>query len=220
MHVAMHLPHAFKKLIYSVFQPVPEQLIIFTRYPEAGKAKTRLISALGEAGAAALHRQMTERTIAQARLLQDRRAVSICVYFTGGTLAQMQHWLGYDLEYQPQHSGDLGERLSQAFQTAFEQGAESVIAIGTDCPSLSSEMLALAFSDLEVNSVVIGGATDGGYYLIGLNQFVPDIFQAIQWSTEIVYQQTLEIVKRLGLTIAEMPVLHDIDRPEDLQYLT
>lgn len=192
-----------------------QQLIVFTRYPEAGKAKTRLIPALGEVGAAELHRQMTETTIAKCRFLN----CPICVYFTGGTLAQMQDWLGHDLAYQPQHSGDLGDRLTHAFQTAFAQGAKSAIAIGTDCPGLNSEILALAFSNLETHAVVMGGATDGGYYLIGLNQFVPDIFQNIQWSTEIVLQQTLEIVKRLELSIAELPVLNDIDRPEDLQYL-
>jgi uncharacterized protein len=192
-----------------------EQLIIFTRYPEAGKAKTRLIPALGEVGAAELHRQMTEATIAKCRLLNR----PICVYFTGGTLEQMQHWLGHDLEYQPQHSGDLGERLTHAFQIAFDQGAKSAIAIGTDCPGLNSQILESAFLNLKTHSVVIGSATDGGYYLIGSSQFVPDIFQNIHWSTEIVFQQTLEIVKRLGLSIAELPVLNDIDRPEDLQYL-
>lgn len=211
---------AFEKLIYSVFQFVQAQLIIFTRYPEAGKAKTRLIPALGEAGAAELHRQMAERTIAQARLLHDRHSISICVYFTGGSLAQMQHWLGYDITYQPQPSGNLGDRLTHAFQTAFDRGATSAIAIGTDCPGLNAEILESAFFHLQSHAVVIGGAADGGYYLIGSNHFVPDLFQAIQWSSEIVFQQTLAIVQRLGLSIAELPVLNDIDRPEDLKYLT
>ncbi|BAS57439.1 conserved hypothetical protein [Leptolyngbya boryana IAM M-101] len=195
---------------------VQEQLIVFTRYPEAGKAKTRLIPALGEVGAAELHRQMTERTIEKCRSL----TCQLCIHFTGGTLEQMQDWLGYDLCYYPQHSGDLGDRLTHAFQTAFDQGAKSAIAIGTDCPNLTSEILALAFSNLKTHPITIGGATDGGYYLIGCNRFVPDVFQNIQWSTDIVFQQTIEIVKRLGLSIAELPILHDIDRPEDLQYLT
>ncbi|MCU0550101.1 MAG: TIGR04282 family arsenosugar biosynthesis glycosyltransferase [Leptolyngbya sp. Prado105] len=193
-----------------------EQLIVFTRYPEAGKAKTRLIPALGATRAAELHRQMTEKTIAKSRTLN----LPISIHFTGGTLAQMQHWLGSDLVYYPQRSGDLGDRLTDAFQIAFDQEAKSAIAIGTDCPELTPEILALAFSNLKTEDVTLGGATDGGYYLIGLNRFVPDVFQNIQWSTEIVFQQTVEIVKRLGLSIAELPTLHDIDRPEDLQYLT
>lgn len=198
---------------------VQEQLIIFTRYPEAGKAKTRLIPALGEVGAAELHRRLTEATIAEARQLQIVRSVSICVYFAGGTIAQMQDWLGHDLEYHPQHSGDLGARLTHAFQTAFDSGAKSAIAIGTDCPDLTSEVLTLAFSKLENHYLVIGAATDGGYYLIGLSEFVPSVFQNITWSTEVVFQQTLEIAKQLKLSIAFLPTLSDVDRPEDLRLL-
>ncbi|MGG6269758.1 TIGR04282 family arsenosugar biosynthesis glycosyltransferase [Leptolyngbya sp. AN03gr2] len=193
-----------------------QQLIIFTRYPEAGKAKTRLIPALGEVGAAELHRRMTESTIAKVRNLEN---VSICVYFTGGTIQQMQDWLGDDLEYQLQPSGDLGDRLIHIFQTMFDRGARSVIAIGTDCPDLTSEILTLAFTQLKTHHLSIGKATDGGYYLIGLDQLIPDVFQNIAWSTDVVFQQTLEIVKRLDLSIAFLPVLNDVDRPEDLQYL-
>lgn len=196
-----------------------EQLIIFTRYPEAGKAKTRLIPALGEVGAAELHRRMTEATIAESRKLQTIRSVSICVYFTGGSLAQMQDWLGHDLEYRSQHSGDLGERLIHAFQTAFDRGAKSVIAIGTDCPDLTSKLLTFAFSELENHCLSIGAATDGGYYLIGLSKFIPSVFQNIAWSTSVVFEQTLEIAKRLDWSIAYLPTLNDVDRPEDLRLL-
>lgn len=200
----------------SIFLFVQKQLIIFVRYPEAGMAKTRLIPALGEIGAAELYRQMAESTIAEVRKLQD---VSICVYFTGGSIQQMQDWLGNDLEYQVQPSGDLGDRLIHAFQLMFDRGAESVIAIGTDCPDLTSEILTLAFTQLRTHHLSIGAATDGGYYLIGLDQLIPDIFQNIAWSTDIVFEQTLEIVKRLNLPIAFLPTLNDIDRPEDLRYL-
>lgn len=188
-------------------------LIIFTRYPEPGKAKTRLIPALGAAGAAELHRQMTESTIAKARSLPN---IEIAVYFTGGSLAQMQHWLGHDLAYRLQHSGDLGDRLIAAFQTEFDRGAQFVVAIGTDCPDLTSEILASAFEQLTTHPVAIGAATDGGYYLIGLNQPISDIFCNITWSTSVVFEQTLKIAERLNLTIAYLPTLMDIDRPEDL----
>ncbi|MBE9012341.1 TIGR04282 family arsenosugar biosynthesis glycosyltransferase [Pseudanabaenaceae cyanobacterium LEGE 13415] len=192
---------------------VQEQLIIFTRYPEAGKAKTRLIPALGDVGAAELHRQMTESTIAEVRKLEN---VSICVYFTGSSIEQMQDWLGDNLEYQLQPSGDLGDRLIHIFQTMFDRGARSVIAIGTDCPDLTSEIIMQAFAQLKTHHLSIGAATDGGYYLIGLDQLIPDVFQNIAWSTDVVFQQTLEIVQRLELSIAFLPTLHDVDRPEDL----
>ncbi|PSB17769.1 glycosyltransferase [Phormidesmis priestleyi ULC007] len=192
-----------------------KHLIIFTRYPKPGKAKTRLIPALGAAGAAALHRQMAEHTVSQARLLQGD--VDIDVLFVGGDRAQMQDWLGHDLHYHPQSVGDLGDRITHAFQSAFDRGAKFVVAIGTDCPDLDASLLTLAFQKLVTHDLVIGSATDGGYYLIGLHYPIPDLFQNITWSTSIVYQQTIAIAEKLQLSIANLPMLSDIDRPEDLE---
>jgi uncharacterized protein len=192
-------------------------LIIFTRYPEPGKAKTRLIPALGAEGAAALHRQMAEQTLTEVRYLQNLRAVAVEIRFSGGDRAQMQAWLGEDLDYSPQHVGNLGDRLSQAFQDAFDRGAKSVITIGTDCPDLDASLMAIAFEKLQTHDLVLGAAADGGYYLIGLRQFVPDLFVGIAWSTAIVLQQTVAIGEKLGYSIAYLPTLNDIDRPEDLK---
>jgi rSAM/selenodomain-associated transferase 1 len=191
-------------------------LIIFTRYPEPGKAKTRLIPALGAEGAAALHRQMVEQTLTEVRHLQKLRSVAVEVRFSGGDRAQMQAWLGENLSYSPQHSGDLGDRLSQAFQSAFDRGANAVIAIGTDCPDLDASLLTIAFEKLQSHDLVLGAATDGGYYLIGLRHFVSDLFFGIAWSTSVVFQQTVAIAERLECSIAYLPTLSDVDRPEDL----
>ncbi len=193
-------------------------LIIFTRYPTPGQAKTRLIPALGAEGAAALHRQMAEYTVSQARLLRED-AVNIDVRFAGSDRAQMQTWLGSDLGYQAQSSGDLGDRMSDAFQSAFDRGAKRVVTIGTDCPDLHHSLLTSAFQKLTTHGLVIGSATDGGYYLIGLCSMIPDLFQNINWSTSIVYQQTITIAEKLNLSIATLPVLSDVDRPEDLEKL-
>ena len=195
-----------------------KHLIIFTRYPEPGQAKTRLIPALGAEGAAALHRKMAEYTVSQARLLRDD-AVDIEVRFAGGDRAQMQTWLGSDLDYHPQSAGDLGDRMSDAFQSAFDRGAKRVVTIGTDCPDLNHSLLVSAFQTLITNDLVIGSATDGGYYLIGLRYMIPDLFQNITWSTSIVYQQTIATADQLKLSIANLPMLSDVDRPEDLEKL-
>jgi uncharacterized protein len=195
-----------------------ERLLIFTRYPEAGRTKTRLIPALGAEGAAQLQRQMTEHTIAQVQAEFDR---SIQIWFTGGsslteTLQQMQSWLGATFDYQPQGAGDLGARLAAAFQTAFGAGMQRVVAIGTDCPQLSGEILEQAFQALHQHELVLGAATDGGYYLIGLSRFVPKLFVEIAWGTETVYRQTVAIARQFDLSIADLPPLTDVDRPEDL----
>ena len=196
-----------------------ERLIIFTRYPEAGKAKTRLIPLLGADGAAGLHRQMTEYTISQVREVQKNRFVSVEVYFTGSAYASFQNWLGSDLVYQPQGEGDLGLRMSQAMKSAFANGMDSAIIIGTDCPSLNALLIAQAFEYLDQHDLILGPATDGGYYLIGLRRLIPELFIGINWGTSLVFQQTVEIANSLKLTVAYLTPLSDIDRPEDLAKL-
>lgn len=191
-------------------------LIIFSRYPEPGKTKTRLIPALGAEGAATLHRQMTAHTLAEARELQRACALSVEVHFAGGNHQQMQTWLGAELIYRQQSEGDLGDRLAAAFATAFAAGMTRVIIIGTDCPDLHSAILLQAFQALTQHDLVLGPAQDGGYYLIGLQRLFPELFVGVSWGTASVRQQTVEIAKALDLAIAFLPLLSDIDRPEDL----
>jgi uncharacterized protein len=190
-------------------------LIIFTRYPEPGKTKTRLIPALGEDGSAQLHRRMAEHTVKQARSL----SCAIEVWYVGGSEELMQDWLGKDLWYREQPAGDLGDRMCGAFRSAFEQGYQSVMIVGTDCPGLTTDFMAQGFASLQNYMVTIGPAIDGGYYLIGLQQLVPELFQGITWSTATVFSETLAITDRLQLPTHLLPSLSDIDLPADLQYL-
>ncbi|HEY9852963.1 MAG TPA: TIGR04282 family arsenosugar biosynthesis glycosyltransferase [Leptolyngbyaceae cyanobacterium] len=194
-------------------------LIVFTRYPEPGKTKTRLIPVLGAEGAANLHRQMAEYAIAQAKQLTSSHQVSVEVHFTGGNLNLMRSWLGNDIIYQPQIEGDIGLKMSAAFKAAFNQNINYVSIIGSDCPKLNYQLISQAFDSLLQHDLVIGPATDGGYYLIGLSRFIPELFKGINWSTAEVFQQTIEIAARLNLSVAYLPKLSDIDRPEDLAIL-
>ncbi len=193
-----------------------ECLVIFTRYPEPGKTKTRLIPVLGAEGAASLQRQMTEQTIAKTKALQCERQISIAVYFSDGSQPLMENWLGTSVVYRRQSDGDLGTRMAVAFQTELEAGAQSVVIIGTDCPDLTIEILTQAFEALKQHDLVVGPAADGGYYLIGLRRLLPELFVGVSWGTSQVRQQTVEIAQSLDLAIAFLPLLNDIDRPEDL----
>ena len=195
---------------------ISEKLIIFTRYPEPGKTKTRLIPVLGKAGAANLHRLMAQRTIARALSLQKSRRLSVEIHHTGGSQQQMEDWLGTDLIYQNQIDGDLGARMTAAFQNSFDSGVDKVAIIGTDCPDLKAEILAQAFDRLSDRDLVLGPAKDGGYYLIGLRRSIPELFDGINWGTSEVFASTRAIAQNLGLNIAVLPILADIDRPEDL----
>jgi uncharacterized protein len=193
-----------------------ECLIVFTRYPIPGKTKTRLIPALGAAGAANLHRQMTEHTLAQVRQLRAD-SVAIAIHYAGATTdRELADWLGADLVYRAQGDGDLGERMARSIKIAVQAGYERVIIIGTDCPGLTTDILRLAFEQLHDRDVVLGPAIDGGYYLIGMQRLIPELFLEISWGTSVVRQQTIEIATKLGLSMGDLPLLADIDRPEDL----
>ena len=193
--------------------------MIFCRYPVPGEAKTRLIPALGAEGAARLHRRITEYTVASARAARKADGLNdlgITVCHTGARQRNFKAWLGSDLHYELQPSGDLGVRLQQAFKTAFRKGVKSAIAVGSDIPDLTSEILCQARENLRDHDIVLGPAADGGYYLIGMKSLHPELFFAIDWGTAQVYEQTRDRIKRLGLNLADLPLLNDMDRPEDL----
>ena len=194
-----------------------DRLIIFTRYPEPGKAKTRLIPALGAEGAAAIHQQMADHTLRQVQALQFQHPVCVEVRFAGGNRDLMQRWLGTDLMYTVQGEGDLGDRMARSFQSAFNSGVDRALIIGTDCPDLNASLLEQAFCELEHHDLVLGPASDGGYYLIGMRYLIPQLFIDIAWSTATVLERTLAIAEQLNLAVALLPVLSDVDYPADLE---
>ena len=193
-----------------------ERLIVFTRYPEPGKTKTRMMPILGAEGAARLQRQLTENTLSQVKKLAASHPLSIEVHFTGSSEQLMRDWLGSDWSYQQQAEGDLGERMASAFATSFAAGMTRVVTIGIDCPDLKAPLMEQAFEELRQYDLVLGPAEDGGYYLIGLKRMVKELFEGISWGTSQVRQQTVEIAEQLDLKVALLPLLKDIDRPEDL----
>jgi uncharacterized protein len=185
------------------------RLVLFTRYPVSGAAKTRLISALGGDGAAAVHKTLTERTVATLRQVgQDEHAIEI--YYTGATEEAFAGWLGDDLHYVLQAEGDLSDRLLAALDPA------PVIFFGSDTPDLSAAHIDAAIMALESCDVAIGPADDGGYYLIALAGPYAQLFDDIRWSSEHTLADTLARARDSGLTAELLETLHDCDRPEDL----
>ena len=193
-----------------------DRLIIFTRYPEPGKTKTRLIPVLGPEGAADLHRKMVNSTLTWARQLKSNSAVSLEVRYEGGDEHPIRRWLGSDIPCCPQGNGDLGVRMAQAFNEAFSAGMGRVIIVGTDCPGLTGSLVQTACEALLDNDVVLGPAKDGGYYLIGLRKPMPQLFGGIPWGTVEVLPKTLGIAADLKLQVFLLESLEDVDRPEDL----
>ncbi len=193
-----------------------EQLIIFARLPEPGRSKTRLIPAFGAERASEIYRRLANDTLALVRSFSSTRRCVASVFFSGGNEFDMGEAFGHDLTYLPQRSDTLGSRLIHANEHAFSLGASRVVTIGTDCNQLTEDHLAKAFDALEFHDVVIGPATDGGYYLIGTNHFQPLLFEGIAWGTDQVFSKTVEIARKSQQRIAKLEPLGDVDFPEDV----
>ena len=193
-------------------------LIVFTRLPQPGKAKTRLIPLLGAEGAADLQRRMTLQTVGRAwatcASLPETRLI---IAHEGGTTREMRGWLG-PLCFHKQPQGDLGARLIHAMRMAHSQGAQKIVIIGTDCPDLTEEHLSAAFAMLDESEVVLGPAHDGGYYLIGMREPQPCLFEAIPWSTSEVLDVTQQRARTSGLSLSTLPPLADVDEPADVTH--
>ncbi|MEP2102499.1 MAG: TIGR04282 family arsenosugar biosynthesis glycosyltransferase [Parasphingorhabdus sp.] len=182
------------------------RLVLFTRYPVPGSAKTRLIPALGPDGAAAAHKRLTERTVKTLKHTGQR----VEIRYSGGNAKAFARWLGSDLSYVPQVKGDLTDRLLAAIDPA------PVVFLGSDTPDLTADHVNAAIDALQKSDVVIGPADDGGYYLIGIAKPYPFLFQDIRWSTEHVMPDTLDHLRARDIGFEMLETLHDCDRPEDL----
>ncbi|OON70217.1 TIGR04282 family arsenosugar biosynthesis glycosyltransferase [Hymenobacter sp. CRA2] len=190
-----------------------EHLLIFARYPELGKVKTRLAAGLGPDAALAAYRQLLFHTQATVMPLPTGRTLWLAAT---PPLGAAPLWPGVPQRVQPA-TPDLGQRMEHAFEEAFDAGALRVVIIGTDCPQLSTDLLTEAFQLLHTHDVVLGPAHDGGYYLLGLSQPRAELFSGIKWSTATVLRDTRAIAERAGLSVALLPMLQDVDTAEDWQ---
>lgn len=179
-------------------------IALFARYPTAGEAKTRLAPLLGDAGAAKVHRHLVERTLVTMR----ESRLPFAVHHTGARPADFASWLGDDVPLVDQGLGDLGARLARVEAPA--------ILLGADIPALTADHLRAAAQALEEVPVAIGPASDGGYYLLGFTQAVPQLWQDMPWGTDAVLAETVRRLDALGIAYRLLEELADCDRPEDL----
>lgn len=198
-----------------------EHLMVFTRYPQPGATKTRLIPVLGPGGAADLQRDMTEHIVAVLRQPAIRNRIRSQIRYAGGDADRMRQWLGAGFQYRRQGSGDLAARMERALRDAFREGADRAAIIGCDIPGISPDLLLEAFDRLGRTDLVLGPARDGGYYLVGLQRgsqqgALPALFEDICWGTGRVLGATLQRACALGLDFELLEELADVDRPEDL----
>jgi rSAM/selenodomain-associated transferase 2/rSAM/selenodomain-associated transferase 1 len=194
-----------------------DRLILFGRYPVPGRTKTRLIPLLGAARAADFQRDLTERILRTDRVAARGRPVDIEACFEGGSPAKLQRWLGPNLIFSEQSSGDLGERMKFAFLEAFQQGAQHVLLHGTDIPDLTTHHIDEAFHALKSHDLVLGPSTDGGYWLIGLRK-PADLFDGMDWGTSSVFDKTVAAAREQGLSLHVLSPLTDMDTGEAVKH--
>lgn len=186
------------------------RIVVFAKAPVPGRVKTRLIPALGAQGAAALAREMLERTIEEA--LATGLAVELC----GEPDAAGWHEARPGLVLTAQEGGGLGERLARAAERALGEGP--VLLVGADCPELDRGRLRAAAETLEDHDAILHPAQDGGYALLGLRRFERSVFEGIDWSTAAVAEQTIRKIEALGWSLRVGDILRDVDEPEDLRH--
>lgn len=196
------------------------RIIVFAKAPRPGLAKTRLIPALGAAGAAALAARMLAHTLDQA-LASGVGAVELCAAPAPGDAMWQGVELPEGLALTAQGEGDLGARMARAMQRAGEadESCAGVLLIGTDCPALDAACLRRAANALSETDAVIVPTADGGYALLGLRRFDASLFADLAWSTPTVAATTLARLEMLGWSCTRLPLMLDIDEPADLVHL-
>lgn len=192
------------------------QLSVFAKYPAPGTVKTRLAAAIGAEPAAALARAMLICTLDRFASVSGRPTIT---YAPPDRIREFQSLVGDRWQLTPQSTGDLGQRLANHFDSAFASGAEAVVVIGADSPTLPVAYVDDAFRQLANAAVVLGPSDDGGYYLIGAIRETPPVFANIDWSTPRVWSQTVDQLQSAGISYSVLPQWHDIDDATDLARL-
>lgn len=184
-------------------------ILIFQKNAELGKVKTRLAKDVGNESALEIYNQLCELTHEVCKEVP----VDKHLYFS--SFIPEIHPTEPSYFFHIQKGEDLGERMSNAFGEMFRKGYQKLLIIGTDCPEISTQLLLEAFSLLEESEVVLGPAEDGGYYLLGMGRYFPQLFQNIHWSTSEVVNQTKNILESGNISYRLLPVRTDIDTLED-----
>lgn len=209
-------------LRYGYRPRAPAAVAVMAKAPQPGLAKTRLIPALGAAGAARAQRQFTLQTLGTVQAAQLGRLTLWCAPDVGHRFfrALRQRW---GVVCRPQPAGDLGERMAAAVQAHFAHQPQCpLILVGTDCPALTAAHLQQVADALQSFDAALIPAEDGGYVLLGLRQPCPAVFADMRWSTPAVLELTRDRLRAAGATWRELPALWDVDEPADwdrLQHL-
>lgn len=196
----------------------PVHVLVFGRSPVAGRAKTRLIPALGAAAAARIYGLLLRHALATA---MAARLDAVELWVDGEPVAEEVHAIASDAgaAVRLQQGVDLGARMHHALTTILAAGALPLL-MGSDVPALTPAMLRQGAAWLQAGKdLVVAPAEDGGYGLIGISRPLPELFQAMSWGGPQVWAETRLRSESLGLSLGELDTVWDVDVPEDLDRL-
>ncbi len=187
-------------------------LIVFTRNLLEGKVKTRIAKKLGDETALAVYRHLLENTMKLTSAINAD--IQVAVYYSE-FIEKVDQWPA-KIRKERQKGDDLGMRMGNAMSHELSQNAKQVCIIGCDVLNLSENMIHTAFSLLKSYDVVIGPASDGGYYLLGMNNFHNGLFERLKWGTNTVLNDTIHRIESLGMSYVLLPELNDVDEVQDI----
>lgn len=192
-------------------------LLIFLKYPQVGRVKTRLAEFIGPEQAVSLYRDWIEIVFGQLQSLRSN--TRLVGYFDGAAADAFADWWRLADEWWPQPPGDLGDRLIAGLEKGFDSGGP-VLAVGTDCLEMGPELIEQAFEGLARTDVTFGPTPDGGYYLVGTAEFRSSVFRSVRWSSPYTLSDHLLRCREEGWSVSLLPMRHDIDTWQDwLAYL-
>lgn len=186
-------------------------LIVFLKAPRAGWVKTRLGQEIGMEAAREVYCELVELLLGNLSSLSE---VELCVS-PDEAEKEIAGWIKPGWTVTRQGGGDLTYRLSSAFAEAFAAGATRVLIIGSDCPEVTPMDIQEGWEALGKNDLVLGPATDGGYWLVGLREAKVAIFEGVPWSSEKVLEKTLSLASAAGLKVKLLRTLSDVDTLKD-----
>jgi hypothetical protein len=185
-------------------------LLIFAKNLIYGQVKTRIAATMGNEVAIDIYQQLLRHTHSVTKRVDAEKIIFYSDFI------EEDIWENDEFEKEIQRGNELGERMKNAFITAFEKKYEKVIIVGTDCPELNKNILEQAFIQLNDYDLVIGPAKDGGYYLLGMKKMHSFLFENMSWSTSKVFNDTIVVCNNNQLNYFLLPELSDLDEEKDL----
>lgn len=191
-------------------------LLVFAKVPRPGEVKTRLTPALSAAEAARLYTAFLRDTLRQVLRLDAKVRLYLAPPLPNGELDAVPS--GVDVHVQ---MGDgLGARMEQAFRETLGDGYGRVFVMGSDHPTLPRSFLQRADQALQDSaSLCVGPTEDGGFYLLGMSAFYPQLFDEMSYSHGQVFAETLSRAEGTRADVTVLPQWYDVDRPRDLERL-